>query len=65
MASVNVLHIRHDYAIPTPPGNHPPNVVGVLGLDNIRAVPEPGAMALILSALGVLIAYRGWVGRTR
>jgi hypothetical protein len=57
LATVDYLLIRNDPFGPTPPGQHPAHVTGAFGVDNIAAVPEPGALLLIAPALG-LIAMR-------
>jgi hypothetical protein len=41
LTAVTKLLIRHDRADPTLPGDHPPHITATLGIDNIRAVPEP------------------------
>lgn len=54
LAGVTKLLIRHDYVTPTPPAGHPNHVTATLGLDNIRAVPEPSGIGLL--AAGALSA---------
>lgn len=44
--NVNRFMVRHDVGTPTDGGT---NIIGEMGLDNIRAVPEPGSLA----ALGI------------
>lgn len=50
---VNRFMVRHDAGTPTDGGTP---IVGVMGLDNIRAVPEPASIATL--AFGVFIAAR-------
>lgn len=50
LAAVNVLQFRHDASTPTIPGDHPPHIAGVLGVDNITAIPEPSLSSLLVLA---------------
>jgi hypothetical protein len=63
LADVNRLLIRHDPApTPTPPGASTSLLTATLGIDNIRAVPEPGAVVLALLGGALLLARRRWNG---
>ena len=44
LTDVSKLLIRNDRADPTVSGDHPPHVRATLGIDNIRAVPEPAGI---------------------
>ncbi len=46
LTDVIKLLIRHDFADPKVPGDHPPHVTATLGIDNIHAVPvsEPAGI---------------------
>ena len=50
LAAVNVFQFRHDASTPTIPGNHTPHIAGVLGIDNITAIPEPSVSSLLVLA---------------
>jgi len=66
LSSVNTFLIRHDYATPTPPGNHPEHIAATLGIDNIDAIPEPGTLAyLLVSGIGVFLARKSRLGNER
>jgi hypothetical protein len=56
LANVTRLLIRHDPGSPSGP-TQSVNVTASLGIDNIRAVPEPGSAAL-LTAMGLLSLRR-------
>ncbi len=59
LAQVNAIQLRHDYAIPTPPGSHPEHIAAYLGVDNIAAVPEPATLGYLLTAgMALLLARR-------
>jgi len=57
LASVARLLIRHDPDPLSPPGDQNP-VTGVLGIDNVTAVPEPGTALLVVTGLAALAARR-------
>lgn len=41
LAAVSTLMIRNDPGVvPTPIGGHPPHILGTLGIDDVRALPE-------------------------
>lgn len=56
MTSVNRLLVRHQPGAPSSVGEAPAFPGGVMGLDNIRAVPAPGA--LLLAPMGGVLAAR-------
>jgi hypothetical protein len=56
LSGVTGLLIRHDSAVPTIPGLHPPHLTATVGLDNITAVPEPATLSLL--AIGGIAALR-------
>ena len=48
LAAVSRLQIRNDARdLPTSIGGHPQHVIATLGIDNIRAIPEPTALSLL------------------
>ncbi len=59
LANVERLLIRHDSAVPTVPGNHPPHISATLGIDNITAVPEPSTISLLFVGASLLCNRRG------
>lgn len=38
LSNVTTVLVRHDAAIPAPPGQHPPHIRAAVGIDNIQAV---------------------------
>jgi hypothetical protein len=58
LASLNVLLIRNDSAVPTPVGQHPPHIIATLGIDNIQAVPEPASILLTVVGGSILVGSR-------
>src|SRR5688572_2446366 len=57
LANVTSLLLRHDPDPVSPPGESN-GVSGVLGVDNIRAVPEPGSFTLVGLGLAALAHRR-------
>lgn len=53
LASVDTLLFRHD-PDPIDPAGTGENVTGTLGIDNIRALPEPGSVALLAAGVAAL-----------
>jgi hypothetical protein len=52
MAGVTNFMFRHNPGAPTGAGNHP-NFTGVMGIDNVRAVPEPTSLAVLAISCAV------------
>ena len=60
---VTTLLIRNDpFAEPTPIGGHPPHFDGMMGIDNITALPEPSSIGLlVLGGFLLRVKRRGWL----
>ena len=58
LAGVTRLLLRHDPDPVSAPGVQNP-VTGLLGIDDVTAVPEPGTACLVASGLAALAARRG------
>jgi hypothetical protein len=70
LADVTTLLIRHDPDGPVPPDGPSPSgspnpVTGTLGIDNIRALPEPSSTALLAAGVVALALTRSARGRSR
>ena len=65
LSSVEKLLIRHDIDDPpTPARDHPEHIFATVGLDNIRAVPEPATW--VSGVVGVFVfGLFGWRKRLR
>ena len=59
LAGVTELRLFHNPApdFPPPP-NGPPAIAATVGIDNIRAIPEPGTLLLLAAGAGGLIRRR-------
>ena len=57
LSGTTALYLYHS-DVAAPPGNLTPAVVAQLGVDNITAVPEPGAALLIGLGLSALASRR-------
>jgi hypothetical protein len=57
MADVVRVMIRHNEGQPSAQGT---NIAGALGVDNVRLVPEPAGMRLLLGGFAVLSQWFRW-----
>jgi len=64
LADVNTLLFRHD-PDPIDPTGTGENVTSTLGIDNIRALPEPGSVAQLTAGVAALVLARSVRRRPR